>query len=96
MRSFRVIIFFLLLVISSCSYFDEEEEILPGERQNVFDFDDDVIIKSNQKMVPFRDPRDLDRTSLSGPGLGSDIPQKRRSEQICHIEVTSRGSGRPK
>lgn len=51
MRSFRVIIFFLLLVISSCSYFDEEEEILPGERQNVFDFDDDVIIKSNQKIL---------------------------------------------
>lgn len=43
--------FFLILIISSCSYFDEPEKILPGKRENVFEFDDDIIVKSSQKII---------------------------------------------
>ena len=28
----------------------KKEEILPGKRENVFEFDDDIIIKSNEKI----------------------------------------------
>ena len=37
-------------MITSCSWFDEKEEILPGKRQAVFKFDNDVIVKSNEKI----------------------------------------------
>ncbi len=40
-----------MFIISSCSYFDEPEKILPGKRENVFQFDDDIIVKSNQKII---------------------------------------------
>ena len=42
---------FLFPSLASCSFFDEDEEILPGKRENVFDFEEDVIIKSNQRIV---------------------------------------------
>ena len=45
----HLIIFFFFL-INSCSYFDETEEILPGKRENVFKFEDDVILKSKEKI----------------------------------------------
>ncbi len=45
----HLIIFFFFL-INSCSYFDEAEEILPGKRENVFKFEDDVILKSKEKI----------------------------------------------
>ena len=31
-----------MLIISSCSYFDEPENILPGKRENVFEFEDKI------------------------------------------------------
>ncbi len=40
----------MLFFVFSCSYFDEAEEILPGKRENVFEFDDDVILKSNDRI----------------------------------------------
>ena len=40
----------MIFFISSCSFFDEEETILPGKRVNVFEFEDDIIIKSNEKI----------------------------------------------
>ena len=40
-----------MFIIFSCSYFDEPEKILPGKRENVFDFDDNLIVKSNQKII---------------------------------------------
>ena len=40
-----------MLLFISCSFFDEDEEILQGKRENVFDFEDEVIIKSNQKII---------------------------------------------
>ena len=40
----------LFSLITSCSWFDEKEEILPGKRQAVFKFDNDVIVKSNEKI----------------------------------------------
>ncbi len=46
----KVILSVLLLFLSACSYFDEAEEILQGKRENVFEFDDDIILKSNQKI----------------------------------------------
>ena len=46
----RLIPLYIIFFIFSCSYFDEKEEILPGKRVNVFEFDDDVIIKSNEKI----------------------------------------------
>ncbi len=47
---YKFITFFLLFSIFSCSYFDEEETILPGKRENVFEFDDNIIVKSNDKI----------------------------------------------
>jgi len=44
------ITFLLLSFINSCSWFDEKEEILPGKRQAVFQFDNDIILKSNEKI----------------------------------------------
>ena len=41
----------MVFIIFSCSYFDEPEKILPGKRENVFDFDDNLIVKSNQKII---------------------------------------------
>lgn len=46
----RFLTFFLILSIFSCSYFDEEEKTLPGKRQNVFEFDNNIILKSNDKI----------------------------------------------
>ena len=40
----------LFSLITSCSWFDEKEEVLPGKRQAVFKFDNDVIVKSNEKI----------------------------------------------
>ncbi|MEE2695158.1 MAG: PQQ-binding-like beta-propeller repeat protein [Pseudomonadota bacterium] len=34
----------------SCTFFDEDELILPGKRESVFDFEDDIIVKSNEKI----------------------------------------------
>ena len=45
-----VITVLLLSTFTSCSWFDEEEEILPGKRQAVFEFDNDIILKSNEKI----------------------------------------------
>ena len=41
----------MIFLLISCSFFDEDEEILQGKRENVFDFEDDVIIKSNQRII---------------------------------------------
>ena len=47
----KILITFLLFsTFTSCSWFDEEEEILPGKRQAVFEFDNDIILKSNEKI----------------------------------------------
>ena len=50
MYNLRLISFLLLLSTLSCSFFDEKEKILPGKRVNVFEFDDNVILKSNDKI----------------------------------------------
>ena len=47
-KKYVIIIFFFLF--NSCAYFDEAEEILPGKRENVFKFEDDVILKSNKRI----------------------------------------------
>ena len=33
------------------SFFKEEEVRLPGKRENVFDFKDDIIVKANKKIL---------------------------------------------
>ncbi len=50
MKIEKLISVILTFFIFSCSYFDEKEEILQGKRENVFEFDDDIIIKSNQRI----------------------------------------------
>ena len=47
----KVILSVLLLFLSACSYFDEAEEILPGNRENVFEFDDDVDDKIDNELI---------------------------------------------
>ena len=47
-KKYLIIIFFFFF--NSCAYFDEAEEILPGKRENVFKFEDDIIIKSNERI----------------------------------------------
>ena len=46
-KKYLIIIFFFF---NSCAYFDEAEEILPGKRESVFKFEDDIIIKSNKRI----------------------------------------------
>ena len=50
MKKKGIIIFFFLLITHSCAYFDEDEQILPGKRQSVFKFEDDIILKSNERI----------------------------------------------
>ena len=46
----------LIFVISGCSLsdvtsiFKEDEIILPGKRENVFEFKDDIIVKANKRI----------------------------------------------
>ena len=47
-KKYLIIIFFFFF--NSCAYFDEAEEILPGKRENVFKFEDDIILKSNERI----------------------------------------------
>ncbi len=50
MRKKHIIISFFFFIIYSCSYFDETEEILPGKRQSVFKFENEIILKSNERI----------------------------------------------
>ena len=50
MYNLRLIPFFLIFLTYSCSYFEEKEEILPGKRENVFEFDNNLIIKANDRI----------------------------------------------
>ena len=46
----KYVIIILFFFFNSCAYFDEVEEILPGKRENVFKFEDDIILKSNERI----------------------------------------------
>ncbi len=50
MYNLRLIPFFLIFLTYSCSYFEEKEKILPGKRENVFEFDNNLIIKANDRI----------------------------------------------
>ena len=53
----NVIFSILIFIILGCSFndvtslFKEKEIRLPGKRENVFDFKDDIIVKANKKLV---------------------------------------------
>ena len=46
-----------MFVLIGCSFneiaslFDEKEVKLPGKRENVFDFKDNIIVKANKKIL---------------------------------------------
>ena len=50
MSIYRLITLCLLFLLFSCSYFDEDEVILPGKRESIFDYKDEIIVKSNEKI----------------------------------------------
>ena len=52
-NAFLSILLFLILGCSIndiTSIFEEKEVVLPGKRVNVFDFEDDIIVKANKRI----------------------------------------------
>ncbi len=47
-----LILIFLFFNLNSCAYFEEEEDkILPGKRESIFSNEDEVIVKTNKKII---------------------------------------------
>lgn len=54
----KFIFFFIFFAINSCSFFEEEDTILPGKRENVFEIEEEIIVKANKKII-LSDPMEI-------------------------------------